>query len=184
MLWKNMTAAVVAASVLLGFSSASAQVANPSKIAFINYEKAIVNIAEGKAKLEALQEWLKPWQQRLQKATQEVADLQARVNNTTDENTLAQLTQELKTKQRGLEDMQRTGKREFEEKRADILKEVGEKLNQVIKGYADANEYTAVMILRPNDVVYLASSADITDSIIKLYDLKHPYPPPKGTAGN
>jgi Skp family chaperone for outer membrane proteins len=78
-------------------------------------------------------------------------------------------------KQREFEDRQRVAKRDFEERQTTVLKDLGEKLNAVVTQYADQNHYTAVFILKPNDIVYLANTADITDAIIRLYNERYPF---------
>ena len=42
--------------------------------------------------------------------------------------------------------------------------------------YARENGYTAIFILKPNDLVFLTPGADITDTVIKLYNQKYPFP--------
>jgi Skp family chaperone for outer membrane proteins len=88
---------------------------------------------------------------------------------------LGDLNRKLVEKQRVFEDKQRRGKRDFEERQDVILKDLGTKLNEVITRYADENRYTAVFILKPNELIYLAKTSEITDTVIKLYNERYPY---------
>jgi outer membrane protein len=185
MVSRKVTAAVIVTSTILGLSLAHAQEMPPVKIAFVDVERAAVTIAEGKARLQALQEWARPRQQELQQLGDEVTNLQGQIASragAANDASMADLNRQLKAKQREFEDKQRSARRDFEQRQGEIFKEIGDKMNKVITDYADANRYTAVFILKPNDIAYMANSADITDTIIKLYDEKYPYPPPQGGA--
>ena len=59
-------------------------------------------------------------------------------------------------------------------KQQGLLRELGGKLQEIITKYADQNRYTAVFIFNPNELAYMATSADITDTVIKLYNEKYP----------
>ena len=152
--------------------------AGPSKIGFVDVEKAVVSIDEGKAKLKELDDWARPRRDELARLGKEINDLQAELaakRNVAAEDALADLNRRIVAKQREFEDRQRIAKRDFEERQNGVLKTLGEKLNAVVTQYADQNRYTAVFILKPNDVVYLANSADITDPIVKLYNERYPF---------
>jgi outer membrane protein len=87
---------------------------------------------------------------------------------------IAELNKRVVAKQREFEDKQRTGKRDFEAKQQALLKELGGKLQELITKYADQNRYAAVFIFNPDQLAYLANSADITDAVIKLYNDRYP----------
>lgn len=163
---------------------AAAQEAGPVKIGFVDVERALYSIAEGKARLAELQEWARPRQQELQRINDEITNLQQELNSkrvTGTEQELSELNRRIVARQRDFEDRQRNARRDFENRQQTILKEIGDKLNVVITNYADSNRFTAVFILKPNDVAYLANSADITDTVIQLYDQAHPH---GGKGGN
>ena len=164
-----------------GLGVAQAQEAAPVKIAFVDVEKAVVLVDEGKARLKELQDWAKPRQDELAKLNSDVTNLQGELaskRGVASEDALAEVNRRLVAKQREFEDKQRVGRRDFEQKQEGLLKDLGVRLNEVITRYADANRYTAVFILRPNELVYLANSADITDTVVKLYNERFPFPRP------
>jgi len=177
---------VALATALMLAPVALAQDAPPTKLGFVDVERALYNIAEGKARLAELQEWARPRQQELQRIGDDIAALQQELNSkrvSAGEQELAELNRRLVARQREFEDRQRNARRDFEARQESVLKEIGDKLNKVITTYADSNRFTAVFILKPNDVAYLANSADITDTIIKLYDQTHPYTAGQGKGG-
>jgi Skp family chaperone for outer membrane proteins len=90
------------------------------------------------------------------------------------DNTLVELNRRLVATQREFEDKQRISKRDFEAKQQALRIDLGGKLQEVITKYADANRYTAVFVLNPNELAYFAESADITETVIKLYNEKYP----------
>jgi len=175
--------AVATAFVTLATAAAAQQAAaptevGPSKLGFVDVEKAVVSIDEGKARLKELDDWARPRRDELARLGKEINDLQAErasKQNVANEEAIAELNRRIVAKQREFEDRQRVAKRDFEERQNTVLKDLGEKLNVVVTQYADQHRFTAVFILKPNDIVYLANSADITDAIIKLYNERYPF---------
>jgi len=173
----RFTAAVVG-GFLLFVGAGMAQEEPPVKLAFVDVQRAILSIDEGKARLQVLQDWAKPLQDELVALNKEITALQTELaakQAVANEATLAELNRKLVDKQRAFEDKQRKSKREFEERQEVILKDLGNKLNEVITRYADTNRFTAVFILKPNDLIYLANSADITETVVKLYNERFPF---------
>ncbi len=149
------------------------------RIAFVDVQRALLAIEEGKAKRKELQDWAAPRQQELQRLDQEIQTLQqelASKQQSADLSELSELNRRLTAKKREFEDKQRQYSRELEQKQNEVLKALGQKLEQLLKEYAEAQKYTAVFILQPDLVAFLANSADITDTLVKLYNEKYPYP--------
>jgi len=172
--------ASLAVAGILGASVAVAQ-QDAVKIGFVDVERAIAMIDEGKNQARGLEEWARPRQEELAMLGKEINDLQGEIQSTrgvASEEQTADLNRKLISAQRAFEDRQRVSKRDFEEKQEQILKELGGKLQEVIATWAAANKFTVVFILKGNDVAYLAASADVTDTIITLYNEKHPIKAP------
>jgi outer membrane protein len=150
----------------------------PVKIVFVDVERAVATIDEGRARLKELEEWARPRQQELARQAKELDDLQAEAaskQGVANQEALAQLNRTFTSRKRDFEDNQRVAKRDFDEKQNAVLRDVGGKLQDVIAKYSDQNKFTAVFIIRPNELAYLANSADITDTIIKLYNQRFPW---------
>jgi outer membrane protein len=166
-------------AILLAGSSFAQQAEPPAKIAFVYVQKALASTEEGKVRLKELDDWARPRQEQLAKLDKEVNDLKSQIlskQGVASDEQLSELNRQLVVKQREFEDRQRDGKRDFDQKQQTVLRELGGKLQQIITEYAEKNHYTAVFIFKPDDLAYLADSADITGTIIKLYDQKYPLP--------
>jgi outer membrane protein len=183
----QVTAACLVGLLLAGAGAAQTAPVTPTKIAFVDVEKAVALIEEGKARFLELQGWARPRQDELAKLNSEVNQLGEELNakrGAVADAELGELNRRLVAKQREFEDKQRIAKRDFEAKQSVVLRELGGKLNEVISRYARETGYDAVFILKANDVAYLSASIDITDTVIKLYNEKYPGQPAKsGEAG-
>lgn len=159
----------------------TAQTSEPSRIGFVDVERAIVAIEEGKARLSELETWARPRQEELQKLGKEITDLQTELTTkrgVASNEALEQVQQRLVARQRQFEDRQRIAKRDFEERQDAMLSDMGGKMQQVIQAFAEKAGYAAVFLLKPNDVAYLAPSADLTETVVKLYNERFPYKAP------
>ena len=148
-----------------------------SKIAFVYVQRALASSDEGKARLKELDTWARPKQDELARLDKEINDLKGEIitkQGVASEDAIAELNKRIVAKQREFEDKQRIAKRDFEAKQQALLKELGGKLQDVITKYADENRYTAVFIFNPDQLAYLANSADITETVIKLYNERYP----------
>jgi outer membrane protein len=157
----------------------------PTKIAFVYVQKALATTDEGKIKLKQLEDWAKPRQQELEKLDKEINDLKGEImskQGVANDDSAAELSRRLVSRQREFEDRQRITKRDFEEKQQALLRDMGGRLQEIITKYADQNRYTAVFIFKPDDLAYLATSADITDTVIKLFNEKYPVAAPAPAA--
>ena len=183
---KRIAATAAGCLVLAVVAAAQQGEATPVKIAFIDVKRALLTIDEGRAKARELQDWARPKQEELQRVGKEVADLETDLNTrrtASSDESLAELNRRLVAKKREAEDKQRVAQRDLEERQNRILKDLGEKLQNVITQFADTNRYTAVLILQPDNVAYLATSADITDTIVRLYNEKYPLAPKPAATG-
>jgi outer membrane protein len=167
----------VFAGVFLAASGLAQQAEPPTRIAFVYVQKALASTEEGKVRLKDLDDWARPRQDELGRLDKEINDLKGEIvtkQGATSDDALGELNRRLVAKQREFEDRQRIAKRDFEEKQQGLLRELGGKLQEIITKYADQNRYTAVFIFNPNELAYMANSADITNTVIKLYNEKYP----------
>lgn len=165
------------AVITLVAGMAAAQAPEPTKIGFVDTERAILTIDEGKARLKELDTWARPRGDELARMGKEVTDLQAEIASkraVATAEVLEQLQQRLVAKQRQVEDRQRVVKREFEEKQEALLKDVGARMQQIVQTYAQQSGYLVVFLAKPNDIAYLAPVGDITGTIVKLFNEKYP----------
>ncbi len=157
--------------------AAAAAPALAGKVGFVEVEKVVAQVQEGKARLKELEEWAKPRREQLQQMRRHVTELHknlARQRGVASEEALKKLQEEAVQAGRRLEDATRDFKRDFEEKQNKLLADVAEKMRRVIEDYAKANDYDAVLIFKPRTIIYLSDSADLTDTVIRLYDQRFP----------
>lgn len=172
---RKLGGALIACLVVAG--GTFAQQAAPTKVGFVDVERAIYTIEEGKARLKELESWARPRQEELSKLGKEISDLEAEIvakRGTVSDEALEELNRRMVAKQRQGEDKQRVAKREFEAKQEAVLKELGGKLQSLVSDYGEKNGFAAIFIVKPNDLAYLSAPADLTDIFIKLYNEKHP----------
>ena len=173
----RLSGVVLAGSLMAGGAWAQQPEVAPAKIAFVYVQKALAGTAEGKAQLKDLDDWARPRQDELAKLDKEVNDLKGEIlskQGVASDDAIAELNRRLVVKQREFEDRQRNAKRDFEARQQAVLKGIGGKLQDVINKFAEASHYTAVFIFNPDQLAYLAPSADITDTVIKLYNERYP----------
>lgn len=175
------SAVVVSGALMLsGVVAMAQQAAVPTKIGFVDVEKAVFQIGEGQVRFKELQDWARPRNEELQKLGQEIQDLQQEIANKSgvaDQNTMDELNRQLVTKKRAFEDKQRDAKRDYDQKQNVILKDIGDKMNKIVTEIAQKEGFGAVFILKPNDVIYLAPGTDLTAQVVTAYNAKYPVAP-------
>ena len=161
-----------AATCVLGLMSVPAMA--QAKIGTIDFQRAIVDTAEFKKAYSGLEAKYKPTQDQLQKAQQELSDI---------ENTLrsgAQLSQagaaELQAKgqrkQTQVERLQQDLQEEFEAERDAAVRLVGTRMTDVLKKLLEDKQLDLII-----DTAALRGSKpamDVTDAAIAAYDAAHP----------
>jgi len=147
------------------------------KIGFLDAERAVSSVQEGKAQLQALEDWATPRQQRVEELRAKAVELNNQLNtqrNVASASVLAELEEQLLRAQRDFEDAGRAYNRNIDAKQNELLSEVATKIGQVASEYAAANDFDAVFLLQAQPLAYFRESSNITDIVIRLYDEKFP----------
>jgi Skp family chaperone for outer membrane proteins len=163
--------------LLVAVMMALAGPAFAGKIAFVDVERAVATVQEGKAKLDELRAWAEPNDKQIDDLAKRVLDLQRQIlqqRAVASSDALKRLEEEELDGRRRLEDLRRDLSREFETRQNQLLLDVARKLNQVVTDYATANDYDAVFIHKGSTLIYMAPAADLTDTVIRLYDERFP----------
>jgi Skp family chaperone for outer membrane proteins len=151
--------------------------ATAGKIGFLDAERAVSTVQEGKKQLQALQDWATPRQERIEELRAKAVELNNQLNSqrsVASASVLADLEEQLLRAQRDFEDAGRTFNRNVEVKQNEFLSDVATKIGQVASEYAAANDFDAVFMLKAQPLAYVRESSDITDIVIRLYDEKYP----------
>ena len=163
---------VVGAMVVLAAAPAVA-----GQIGFLDAEKAVLMVQEGKSEFQVLDAWATPRRDHIEQLKGEVAELNQQLaaqRATASADALAQLDRELVQTQRELEDEVRAFNRDLAAKRDRLLGELSAKLMTVAAEYAEANGFDAIFLLGAHAVAYHSKTLDVTDAIILLYDQRFP----------
>ncbi len=154
------------------------------KVGFVDVEKALVATQEGTARLKELEEWSRPRRERIAELRRKAAEAKAaleRSRSVASPDALERLEKEAVEAQRAVEDAVREFRRELDARQNEVLKRVAERMRAVIEDYARRNGYDAVLIFKPRTIIYLSDEADLTDTVVKLYNERFPLEKKKET---
>lgn len=147
------------------------------KIGFVDAERAVVTVEQGKVKAAELEAWAQPERQKVEaladkaNAARQQLTAQARVASP---EILAQLQEDDRRATRAFEDARREFERKLERKQNEFLADVAVKVGQVAGDYAKANDFDAIFVLKAQPIIYVAPAADLTDTVIRLYNERFP----------
>jgi len=151
--------------------------ATAGKVGFLDAQRAVSTVQEGKRQLQALQDWAKPRQERLEEMRANVVELTDQVNTqraVASADVLAELEERLLRAQREFEDAGRTFNRNVDAKENEFLSDVATKIGQVASEYAEVNDFDAIFLLQAQPLAYVRQSSNVTDIVIRLYDERFP----------
>jgi Skp family chaperone for outer membrane proteins len=162
---------VLSALIILMLSSLPAQA---GKIGFIDAERAIAEVEEGKKKFAALQAWQEPHQEKLDGLRDQVVALREQLAEETTPEARAEIERNEISATRAFEDARREYERLLETKKHEFLSEIAAKIALVGTDYAKKNEFDAVFLLSGQPMMFVAETANITDIVIGLYNERFP----------
>jgi len=157
----------------------SSAAATGGKVAVINIQSAITGTAEGKQAAAELQSQFNPRQNELDGLRKKIDDLQNRLRNcatTCSDEEKARLQREGETDTRVYQRKQQEIQDDANDAQRDVVDRIGRKMLEVIDKYSRENGYSVVfdMSAQNTPVVYAATSNDITQDIVRLYDQSYP----------
>ena len=147
------------------------------KIGFLDAERAVATVDEGKAQIKQLEDWAMPEREKVEGLAQRVNELREQIDaqrQVASPETLGQLEQDEMRTRRAFEDARREFERQLEQKQNEFLADVAVKVGRVASDYAKANDFDAVFVLTAQPLVYISESADLTDTVIRLYNERFP----------
>lgn len=161
--------------VVLAISAAVPALAG--KVGFLDAERAVASVGEGKRQLKALEEWAQPRRERLQEMRTSLVNLNNQLTtqrSVASAETVKQLEGQLLRAQREFEDAGRNFNRDLDAKQNEFLEDVATKIGTVASDYGRANDFDAIFMLNAQPLVYVRDSADVTDTVIRLYNERFP----------
>ena len=164
-------------STLVMVAALSALPAVAGKIGFLDAERAVVTVGQGKAKLQELEEWATPRRARLEQMQADAVQLRdqlAAQRNVASQEVVEKLERDLLQAGRDLEDASRNFNRDLDAKQNELLGEVALKIGTVASDYGKANDFDAIFMLKAQPLAYYSEASDITDIVIRLYNERFP----------
>jgi outer membrane protein len=147
------------------------------KIAFVDAERAVMQVEEGRVKLKELEDWAVPRREQLQAMADRVQELQDQISRqrmVATADVLEQLSAEERNARRRFEDAKRDFDRELDSRQDEFLAEVAVKVGTVASDYGKANGYDAIFVLKAQPLIYISEEANLTDLVIRLYNERFP----------
>jgi Skp family chaperone for outer membrane proteins len=155
----------------------AAQPVVAGKIGFVDAETAVTTVQEGQAKIKELEAWATPERERVEQLSADLAEIRQKIvaqRSVASEEVLRQLQDEELQARRTFEDARREFERQLEVKQNEFLADVAVKVGRVASDYGKANDYDAIFLLSAQPLVYVAESANLTDTVIRLYNERFP----------
>lgn len=168
---RRLTVSVIVLVLLVALPAAA------GKIGFVDAERAAGEIEEGKVKIAEVQAWQAPYQARLDRLREQVLALRDQLNaqqGTASPEAIAEIERNQVEAVRAFEDARRDYERELDLKQRELLDDISRKIREIGVEYAQANDYDAVFLVGTMPMVYVAESADLTNTIIEIYNQRHP----------
>jgi Skp family chaperone for outer membrane proteins len=158
-------------------TSAPAPVGGATRVAVLNVRGAIANTAEGKQASAEMQSQFAPGQAQMDDLRKKIEDTENRLRtgqNTLSDEEKAKLDRQDQLYQNQAQRLQASLQEEAQAAQADIVDRISRKMDDILRKYAKENGYAAVIDSSSQAIVYEDQSADITETIVRLYDQAYP----------
>jgi outer membrane protein len=167
-------------SLVLGFAAlANAQATTPTKVAIIHVQNAILSTKDGQKAATDLQGTFAPKKAELDKRQQDLAALQDQLKKgsaTMSDDAKTKLMRDIDAGTTRLNRETQDAQADLDEAQGKLMQELGNKMMAIVEKYATQNAFALVLdVSNPQTpVLWAASSVDITNDIVKLYDQANP----------
>ncbi|MCP4896190.1 MAG: OmpH family outer membrane protein [bacterium] len=151
--------------------------ADANKIGFFEVERAVSSVEQGKVAVQQLDEWAQPRREYIAVLAIEATRFRTQLeqqSGVASPEAIEELQLKLRDKIRELEDEELNLTRAFEAKRKELLQEVAQRLDTVVREYSEQNGFDAVFLMKAVTLVYLADSANLTDPVVAIYNERFP----------
>jgi outer membrane protein len=168
-----------AAFALLAVCGSAAAQSQPTRIAVIHIQNALIATKEGQKAAANLTAKFEPKKKTLEAKQAEIANLQSELSkgsNTMAEAKRLSLTREIDAKNKSLQRDYQDFNDELEQEQGRLLNDLGQRIMVVIDKHARDNNFAVVVDIssQQTPVLWAANSIDITKEIVDLYDKNAP----------
>ncbi len=162
--------------ILILFAFSFAQ----QKIAFIDSTRVLNESVGGKDVVKQLNDAKAKKQNEYNAKLKEITDLRNRYSSqrfALSEDALNKLLTEIDQKETALKRFQEDAERDLSNLQIRLFKKLQEEVNPIIEKIGQEGNYTLVLDLATQGIIYYDKKADITDELIKRYDQTKATPP-------
>src|SRR5580704_13533125 len=148
-----------------------------AKVAAINMRAAIANTSEGKQAAAQLETQFAARRRELEDLNKKIDDLRQRLtagDKALSDEEKQRLTVEGQRLTRQLERRQNEFQEDLNDAQSDVISRIGQRMVAVLGKYAPGKGYAAVLDNSSQSTPVMYASADITQDIVKAYDLAYP----------
>ncbi len=166
---------LVFSALALSASAALAQGQAPTKVGIIHVQNAILSTKDGQKAANELTTKFAPKKAELEKKQTEIASLQDQLrkgNATMSEDAKNKLMRDIDSNTKALNRDTEDAQADLDQEQSKLMQELGQKMMAIIGKYAQDNGFAVVLdVSNPQTpVLWAASSIDITNEIVSLYD--------------
>jgi outer membrane protein len=169
--------------------SAAPATSGPTRIAIIMFQPAVMQTNEGKRSIEQIETKYQPKQTQLKQESEELDTLKKQLQAQSATLSDADRAEKLKTIDDKTKMLQRDGEdaqSDFQQDMQQSYAQLAQKVFGTLQTYAKAHGYTVVLdaSVQQSPVLYAAESDNITEAVIKAYNLQSGIaaPPPSAPA--
>jgi Skp family chaperone for outer membrane proteins len=157
----------------------------PAKLAWLNLDQAIFTCDEGKREFTVVQQYVDKKNSELESLKKELDTLRNQLSiqgaKLTDD-ARADLEEQIETKDTNLQRFQQDTQKDIDGRRVKVTNMIGRKMLPVIEKLAKEKNLSAVLYVSPQRDAFIDPALNITDDVIKAYNLAHPVAAPKAPA--
>lgn len=172
-MFKTLIKSIALASVLVSPASLAAQ----DKIGFMHFTHVLQNCNEGSAEIAKIIAFKDEQQAEADRRAAEIKKIQDEIAakaRTAKAEVLAGMQQDLDAKQTALTRFREDVQKQIDHQRDTVFQKYGEKLQALVQEYGQENGYAAIFLLDNQQYGYVSEAADLTESILNLYNERYP----------
>ena len=147
------------------------------KIAVVDLERALNEVADGQAAKTKLQDEFKKKQDMLDKKQNELKKLQDNLQSKASmltEKARQEKAMEFQTKYAEAQQIYQETQQEFVKKQQEVMGDILKKMNPIVKDISQKEGYALVLNKTDATVIFAQSNLDVTDEVIKRYNTAYP----------
>lgn len=166
--------AIILIIMTVGLAAVPAKAQSPLKVAIVNSQKAFDQSLEGKKAVAILQEREEALKAELKKMDEELRALKQKLAGQTltlNPEARARLQQEIDRKEADRQKYEQENSRNFEQFKNQLIKRIREEMLAVIDELVKERGYELVFDLSTSGLIHYKPELDITDEIIRRYDV-------------